>query len=97
MNDVIKLISNSKYCCNSHFTCVSVFMLANDLMLMSHSVTVLHKLFNIVEEELIALIMSINPSKSSCIRFDPRYDAMCASIITHDGSAISSVKNNLVW
>jgi exonuclease III len=93
IDDVIKRISNSKYCCNLLFTCVSIFMYADDLILMSPSVTVLQKLFKIVEEELIALEMSINPSKSSCIRFGPRYDVMCANITAHDGSEIPWVKN----
>ena len=37
--------------------------------------------------------MSINPSKSSCIRFGPRYDALCANLIARDGSAIPWVKS----
>jgi len=49
---------------------------------------VLQKLFNIVEEELTAIEMSINPTKSSCIRFGPRYDAVCSEVTTHDGSKI---------
>jgi len=36
-------------------------MYADDLILMSPSVTVLQKLFNIVEDELTTLDMSINP------------------------------------
>jgi len=46
MDDVIKVISNSKYCCNLRFTCVSIFVYADNLILMSPSVTVLQKLFN---------------------------------------------------
>jgi len=49
---------------------------------------------NIVEEELMALEISINPSKSSCIRFGLLYDAMCANIIAHDRSAIPLVKKH---
>ena len=70
-------------------------MYAEDLILMSASVKILQKLFQIVKKELMSLEMSIIPSKSSCIRFDPRYDAMCAdNIITaDDGSAIPWVKS----
>lgn len=93
IDDVIRHISDSKYCCNIRFTCVSIFMYADDLILMSPSVTVLQKLLEIVEEELIALEMLINPSKSSCIRFGPRYDTRCANIKAHDGSEIPWVKN----
>ena len=64
MDDVIKQISISKHCCNLRFACVSIFMYADDLILMSPSVTILQKLFQIVEEELMSLKMSINQSKS---------------------------------
>jgi len=53
---------------------------------MSTSVTVLQKLFNVVEDELKALEMSINPSKLSTIRCGSRYDALCANIINYDGN-----------
>ena len=93
IDDVIEHISSSKYCCDVRFVCVNIFMYADDLILMSPSVTVLQNLFKIVEEELMALEMSINPSKSSCIRFGPRYDASCANITAHDGSVIPWVKS----
>ena len=93
IDDVINRISNSKYCCNVRFACVSIFMYADDLILMSPSITVLQKLFKIVEDELMALEMSINPSKSSCIRFGPRHDALCANMTAHDGSDIPWVKS----
>ena len=68
-------------------------MYADDLILMSPLVTIFQKLFQIAEEELMSIEMSINPSKSSCIRFGPRYDAICADIMTHDGSIIHQVKS----
>jgi len=55
-------------------------MYADDLIIMSPSVTVLLKLFNIVKEELMTIEMSIDPSKTSYIMFDPRYDARCANM-----------------
>jgi hypothetical protein len=50
-------------------------------------------LLKLVEDELSALEMSINPTKSSCIRFGPRYDSVCADITTHDGSKIPWVNS----
>lgn len=93
IDDVIKRISNSKFCCNLRFACVSIFMYADDIILMSPSVTILQKLFQIVEDNLMSIEMSINPSKSSCIRFGPRYDVVCANITAHDGSIIQWVKS----
>jgi exonuclease III len=92
IDDVIKTVSNSNYCCNIRFTCVSIFMYADDLIIMSPSVTMLQKLFTLVENELMALDMLINPAKSSCIRFGPRHDAICEEIITHEGSKIPWAK-----
>ena len=75
IDDIIKKVSNSNYSCNLRFTCVSIFMYADDLILLSPSVTLLQKIFQVVEDELNAMEMSINPAKSSCIRFGPRYEA----------------------
>jgi hypothetical protein len=75
-------------------------MYADDLILMSPSVTVLQKLFEIVKEDLTALEMTINPSKSArSIRFGPRYEAMCANITANDGSPILWAKsiNQVPW
>jgi Reverse transcriptase (RNA-dependent DNA polymerase) len=88
IDDVIKTVSHSKFCCNIRFSCVSIFMYADDLIIMSPSVTLLQKLFTLVENELMSIEMYINPAKSSCIRFGPRYDAICEELETHDGSKI---------
>ncbi len=67
-------------------------MYADDLILLSPSVTLLQKIFQVVEDELNAMEMSINPAKSSCIRFGPRYEeAVCTEIATQDGSKTSWV------
>ena len=65
-------------------------MYADDLigLLLSPSVTLLQKIFQVVEDELNAVEMSINPPKSSCIRFGLRYEAVCTEITTQDGSKI---------
>jgi len=59
---------------------------------MSPSSKVLQKIFNVVEKELMALEMSINPSKSLGNRFGPQYDAVCI-ILAHDGSAVPWVES----
>jgi hypothetical protein len=53
----------------------------------------LQKIFQVVEDELNAMEMSINPAKSSCIRFGPRYEAVCTENTTQDGSKIPWVKS----
>jgi Reverse transcriptase (RNA-dependent DNA polymerase) len=93
IDDVFQTVFKSNYCCKVRFTCVSIFMYADDIILMSPSVTLLQKLFLLVEKELMAIEMSINPKKSSCIRFGPRYDVVCADIQTCDGNKIPWVKS----
>ncbi len=75
IDDVIKKILNSKYCCKIKFTWVSVFMYADDLLLLSPSVTYLQSIIRIAEDELANLEFSINASKSICIRIGDRYNA----------------------
>ena len=92
IDDVIKKISNRKYCCKIKFTCVSVFMYADNLFLLSPSVTYLQSIIRIAEDELANLELSINASKSTCIRIGARYNANCADTITRTGSSIPWAK-----
>ena len=88
IDNVIKEISNSKlkYCCEIKFrpTCVSVFMYADGLLLLSPLiVTYLQSIIRIAKDELaIFLELSKNASKSTCVRIGARYNANCADIIT---------------
>ena len=47
IDDIIKKVSNSNYSCNLLFTCISPFMWADDLLLLSHSVKFLQKTFQL--------------------------------------------------
>jgi len=67
---------------------MSVFLYADDILLISPSVSMLQKLVNIVENELLILDMSINPKKSVCLRVGQRFEASCANILLSNGSAI---------
>lgn len=93
MDDIFETVSKSNYCCKVRFTCVSIILYADDIILMSPSVTLLQKMFQLIEKELMSIGMFINPNKSTCIRFGPRYDAACAEISTHDGNIIPWVKS----
>ena len=65
--------------------CVSIFMYADDIVLLSLSVTGLQTLLTACESELIDLDMRLNVMKSICMRFGHRFNAPCASIVSSNG------------
>ena len=88
VDDIINKVSSSKFSCFKRFICISIFVYADDIILLSPSVSFLQELINLVEKELNQLEMSINASKSTIIRFGPRYDVMCAALKLRNGSEI---------
>ena len=48
----MKKVANSNYVCNLRYTCVSIFMYTDDLMLLPPYVTLLQTIFQIVKYEL---------------------------------------------
>jgi hypothetical protein len=63
-------------------------MYADDILLLSPSVTLLQKLIHVVEDELSLLDMLINAKKSMCLRVGPRFNANCANIYLKCGNII---------
>lgn len=63
-------------------------MYADDLLILSPSVTYLQKLIRLVEVELMLLDMPINASKSMCIRIGQRHNSVCAEITAFNGVVI---------
>ena len=59
---------------------------ADDILLLTSSVTELQKMLTACERELFLLDMAINAKKSCCMRIGPRFDATCANITTASGS-----------
>ena len=70
-------------------TCVSIFLHADDILLLAPTLTALQQLLLICETEIESLDMKINAKKSYCIRIGPRYNASCDTICTTAGSLIS--------
>ena len=62
-----------------------VILYADDILILTSSLTDLQRLLHICELELCWLDMSINTSKSCCLRIGPRFDYHCCSIITISG------------
>lgn len=78
-----------------HVSCISVSILlyADDIVLLSPTVTGLQELFQVCESELNALDMKINAQKTICVRFGPAFGATCGNLITSNNSLIRWVNS----
>jgi len=69
---------------NGHF----IFMYADDILILTPSITETQKLLHMCERELQWLDMAINNTKSNCLRVGPRFDAKCAEIVSLSGHVL---------
>ena len=88
----IDSVINKIICCGKgcHLAsrCFIIILYADDILLLSPSVTSLQSMFNICDEELQSLNMYINPSKSACMRIGLRCKQACLCITTNEGMPI---------
>jgi len=81
INDIISSFHITKGC--------SIILYADDILLLSPSITELERLLHCCERELNYLDMNINFNKSSCLRIGPRHDVTCANVVSLNGSVIA--------
>ncbi len=67
---------------------VHVVVYADDIMLVTSSVSVLQKALEVCQRELENLDMAINEKKTFCLRIGRRASVICASIVTLNGIAL---------
>jgi len=91
MDNVIAKVIATHLGCYIGNVCVSIFVYADDILLIAPSVTGLQMLLNACEDELSKLDMVVNVKKSMCIRFGPRFSAPCANIISAYGGSLEWV------
>ena len=84
VDGVLQRLSKSKLGCHIKKTCLNAFMYADDLLLLSTSVTDLQNIISICLEEFDKLDLAVNVSKSACLRIGPRNNVKCASISSGD-------------
>jgi hypothetical protein len=65
-----------------------IILYADDILLLSSSLCELQNLLRVCERELIWLDMSINVSKSCCMRIGPRFRVQCSTISTINGDSL---------
>ena len=67
--------------CRIGASCAAILLYADDIILLAPSVQALQSLVNICNSELSFLDMAINPKKSACMRFGPKYRNVCANVV----------------
>jgi len=73
-------------------TCyVDIFLFADDILLLSFTLTGLQTLFYTCERALEELDMRVNAAKSMCIRFEHRFDAPCVKLMSIHGETLKWV------
>ena len=82
VNDIIDELVKQKIGCRISAISVSIFVYADDIVLVAPSVGSLQILLTLLETLLENLDMHINATKSACIRFGPRYDAVSYTHLT---------------
>ena len=89
IDDIINKIEQSSLGCKFKYKNVSIFIYADDIILLAPSVESLQNMLQICEKELAWLDMSLNPKKSLCMRFGPRFNVNCSNICTINGEYLS--------
>ena len=69
--------------------CVSIFLYADDILLIAPSVSALQILLSVCEDEFRTLDMQLNTKKSTCIRFGERHKVSCAGLASSSGGVIN--------
>ena len=88
VDDLSHKINSRDLGCHMSLQCTSIFLYADDILLVASSVHMLQEMLNCCETELMWLDMCINAKKSACIRFGSRYDTDCFQIVTANGDII---------
>jgi len=91
IDNIVQSVRSASAGCYMSCVCCSIFLYADDILLISPSVSGLQTLVDACERELKDIDMRVNVKKSSCIHFGPRYDAKCANIISAFGGPITWV------
>jgi len=92
IDEIVQKIKSSGLGCYLGFVCCSIFLYADDMLLLAPSVSALQKLLTICETELFNLDLAINAKKCVCTRIGPACNITCCSIMTCDGTCLEWVE-----
>ena len=85
VDDLIVSVEHTRFGCLYKSTCISIVIYADDILLLSPSVTALQDLLHVCENVLNFLDLHINPKKSVCMRIGPRCNNVCCDIVSSYG------------
>jgi hypothetical protein len=91
IDDIVSKVKSLGIGCHLGFVCFSIFLYADDILLLAPSLFSLQKLLSVCEYELSLLNLAINSKKSVCTRIGPRYAADCGCIVTSVGDQLQWV------
>ena len=84
VNDILVLLQSSGLGCQINRFCCNSFMYADDLLLLSISVSDIQKMIDICKKELDWLDMRVNINKSSFLRIGKRYNTSTSDVFISD-------------
>ena len=93
IDDVVNVVQHSNFGFHFGIVNLSIFLYADDILLLAPSVFALQQLVLIVESFLLDIDMSINSKKTVCMRAGPDYMKDCAPIALINGDPLKWVKN----
>lgn len=91
IDDIVSKINSLGIGCHMGLVSFSIFLYADDILLLAPSVTALQKLLYTCENELHLLDLAINSKKSVCMRIGPSCAAECSELVTADGAKLQWV------
>jgi len=92
IDDIIYFLQSSGLGCRYKGTPVCIFVYADDIMLIAPSVSALQEMLIICEQQLSIIEMALNPKKSVCLRFGPRYENVCQPLVISSGHQLTWVQ-----
>ena len=91
IDNILSILQSSNRGCFINKECFNSFLYADDLLLVSLSVTDLQDLLNLASDSFCSLGLQINPAKSNCLRVGRRFKVVCEEILV-SGSPLPWVK-----
>jgi hypothetical protein len=88
IDNLVAKVKSMNTGCYISLLCCSIFLYADDILLLSPSITGLQLLIDTCEKELDNIDMLINVKKSVCTRFGSRFNKPCAELVSNHGGSI---------
>ena len=89
IDSVIDKVQDSCIGCRFGSLFCNILMFADDILLLSPSVSAIQELLHLCECELNELDLAINARKSTCIRIGRRHSVKCSNLLTLSGQSIT--------